>query len=237
VRNIIFDRFRPLPKIIKIGRVWNESVPIQLTQCRFLGLSISSAKILIYFFKYNIRKLFCQTAPGNCYGLKLPKNADCSLRKQIDCVVYYNFRHTFVPCHKVDAPSTMARVLVAFFSRLDARLSRLALLTACLAVGPSIGLTGSCELSPVDDASPPQMDVDRRWTVRAPGRRAGAARLGGGGGGGAGRGGSPAPGVDGERSAASLMAPRSVEERRMSSASELDDGDVCDDTTICAFPL
>ena len=97
VRNIIFDRFRPLPKIIKIGRVWNESVPIQLTQCRFPGLAISHAKILIYFFKSNIRKQFYQTTLGNCYGLKLPKNADCSLRKQIDCVVYYNFRHTFVP--------------------------------------------------------------------------------------------------------------------------------------------
>ena len=28
----------------------NESVPIQLAQCRFRGLAISSAKILIYFF-------------------------------------------------------------------------------------------------------------------------------------------------------------------------------------------
>jgi len=26
-----------------------------------------------YIFKYNIRKLFCQTALGDCYGLKLPK--------------------------------------------------------------------------------------------------------------------------------------------------------------------
>jgi len=31
--------------------IGNESVPIQLAQCRFPGLAISSAKILIYFFK------------------------------------------------------------------------------------------------------------------------------------------------------------------------------------------
>jgi len=39
----------------------------------FPGLAISSAKIYLYFFKYNIRKQFYQTALGNCYGLKLPK--------------------------------------------------------------------------------------------------------------------------------------------------------------------
>ena len=62
--------------------------------CRFQGLAISNAKILIYFS--NIRKQFYQTAVGNCYGLKLP-NADCSLRKKIYCVIYCNFWHTFVP--------------------------------------------------------------------------------------------------------------------------------------------
>ena len=30
-------------------QIGNESVPIQLAQCRFFGLAISSAKILIYF--------------------------------------------------------------------------------------------------------------------------------------------------------------------------------------------
>jgi len=29
--------------------IWNESVPIQLAQCRFPGLAISNAKMLIYF--------------------------------------------------------------------------------------------------------------------------------------------------------------------------------------------
>ena len=38
------------------GHARNESVPIQLAQCRFpAGLAISNAKILIYFLKQNIR--------------------------------------------------------------------------------------------------------------------------------------------------------------------------------------
>jgi len=43
-----------------------------------------------------MRKQFCQTALGNCYGLKLPK---CWLQftKKNYCVIYYKFRHTFVP--------------------------------------------------------------------------------------------------------------------------------------------
>jgi len=33
------------------------------------------------FFKQNIRKQFCETALGNCYGLKY-QNADCSLKNE-----------------------------------------------------------------------------------------------------------------------------------------------------------
>ena len=36
----------------------NENVLIQLAQCWFLGLAITKAKILVYFFKENIRKQF-----------------------------------------------------------------------------------------------------------------------------------------------------------------------------------
>jgi len=53
--------------------IGNESAPIHLAQCRFPGLAIPDAKILILFFKQNTRKQFYQTALGNCYGLKLPK--------------------------------------------------------------------------------------------------------------------------------------------------------------------
>ena len=43
-----------------------------------------------------MRKQFYQTALGNCYGLKLPK---CRMQfiKYCKNIVYYNFRHTFVP--------------------------------------------------------------------------------------------------------------------------------------------
>jgi len=55
-----------------------------------------------YIFQINIRKQFCQTALGNCYGLKLAK-CWLQLKKLIYCVIYYNFRHTFrsicVPFH------------------------------------------------------------------------------------------------------------------------------------------
>ena len=73
----------------------NKSAPIQLAQCRLLAMAISNAKILIYFF-YNTPKRFHQTALRNCYGLKLPK---CQLqyKKKFYCVIYYNFRQTFVP--------------------------------------------------------------------------------------------------------------------------------------------
>ena len=80
----------------------NESAPIQLAKSRLPGLAISNAKILIYFSNQNRLKQFCQTALGNCYGLKLPK-CWLQLRKKFYCVIYYNFRPTIVPhiclCH------------------------------------------------------------------------------------------------------------------------------------------
>jgi len=63
--------------------IGNESVPIQLAQCRFPGLAfISNDKILIYFSNKIYGSNFFQTALKNGYGLKLP-NADRSLRKKI----------------------------------------------------------------------------------------------------------------------------------------------------------
>jgi len=102
-------------------------------------------------------------------------------------------------------------------------LSRLALLAACLAVGPSIGLTASCELPPAEDAKIVEalrlmVFPARRWARRGAADR----HCGAGGGGG---GGSAQPGVE-DPSPASQIAPRSVDERRMSNASELEDGDV-----------
>ena len=80
-------------KTIPIG---NESVPIQLAQCRFPGLAVSSDKILVYFsnktYGNNFIKHHSETVMVWSY-----QNTDCSLRKKIYCVIYYNFRHTFVP--------------------------------------------------------------------------------------------------------------------------------------------
>ena len=56
-----------------IYSIGNESAPIQLAQCWFPALSVSIAKILIYFSNKIYRKKFYQTALGNCYGLKLAK--------------------------------------------------------------------------------------------------------------------------------------------------------------------
>jgi len=50
-----------------------ESVPIQLAQCRFPGLAVSNAEILVYFWKITIRMQFYQTALGKCYVSQLPK--------------------------------------------------------------------------------------------------------------------------------------------------------------------
>jgi len=123
-------------------------------------------------------------------------------------------------------PRTMASVFVAFLSRREARLSRLAFLAAWRAVGPSIGLTGSCVLSPADDVSPPQIVVLLRLVVLPPRcavRRA-HERPDGGGGGGGGGGRSTVGDID--PSPASHMPPRSVDERRISRANEFDEGDV-----------
>ena len=76
--------------------VGNESVPIQLAQCRFPGLAISSAKILLYFsnkmYASNFIKQHSETVMVWNY-----QNADCSLRKKIYCVISFIIPHTFIP--------------------------------------------------------------------------------------------------------------------------------------------
>jgi len=75
------------------------TVPIQLAQCRFPRLAISSAKILIYFSNKIYRSNFYQTPLGSCYGLKLPKFWLQLWKKIIG--IYYNFWRTLVPCSYV----------------------------------------------------------------------------------------------------------------------------------------
>jgi len=74
----------------------NESVLIQLAQCRFPRLAISNSEILVYcsnkMYRSNFIKQHSETVVVWNY-----QNADCSLRKKCYCVIYYNFRHTFIP--------------------------------------------------------------------------------------------------------------------------------------------
>jgi len=76
--------------------IGNGCVPIQLAQCRFPGLAISNAKILVYCSnkKYgnNFIKQQSETVMVSNY-----QNAGCSLReKKLLCHFFYNFRQNFV---------------------------------------------------------------------------------------------------------------------------------------------
>jgi len=77
--------------------IGNESVPIQLAQCRFSGLAISSAKILILFSNKIYTEAILSDSTRILLWFDITKNTDCSLRKKFYCVIYYNFWHTFVP--------------------------------------------------------------------------------------------------------------------------------------------
>jgi len=54
-----------------VGLLGNESVPIQLTQCWFPGLTISNAGM--YFFNKIHGSKHHQTSLGNCCGMKNTK--------------------------------------------------------------------------------------------------------------------------------------------------------------------
>jgi len=77
-----------LPPDLRPYRIGNESVPIQLAQCRFPLLAIFNAKILTYFSNKihgrNFIKRHSETVMVWNY-----QNADCSLRKTIYRVIYY----------------------------------------------------------------------------------------------------------------------------------------------------
>jgi len=60
--------------------VWNESVPIQMAQCRFRLLAISDAKILMYFSDKVHGSNFIKQNPEMVRNYR---NADCSLRRKI----------------------------------------------------------------------------------------------------------------------------------------------------------
>jgi len=64
-------------------RIGSESVPIQLTQCRSTALAISSGNI-----KYT--EAILSNSTRKLLWFEITKNADCSFKKYIYCVIYYN---------------------------------------------------------------------------------------------------------------------------------------------------
>jgi len=77
----------------------NESAPIQLAQCWFLGLAICNAKkINIYFFQIKYTQTVLSISTGKLLWFWKMLIA---IKKQIYCVIYYDFRHTFVPYTKL----------------------------------------------------------------------------------------------------------------------------------------
>jgi len=74
------------------------SAPIQLAQCRFHAWqAISNAKILILFFKWNIRKQFYQTALSETVMVWNYQNADCSLKRKFYLYFFLIFgKHSFL---------------------------------------------------------------------------------------------------------------------------------------------
>jgi len=68
----VADRTRTVKGLVSFSKdlqitnkIIEKSAPIQLAQCRSLGLVVSSAKILMYFANKNIRKQSYQTPLGN----------------------------------------------------------------------------------------------------------------------------------------------------------------------------
>jgi len=65
----------------------NESVPIQLAQCRFPGLAISTAEILMYFSSKICGSNFIKQHSGSVVVSNY-QNADCSLKKNKNLLCY-----------------------------------------------------------------------------------------------------------------------------------------------------
>jgi len=77
------------------AQIGNESSPIQLAQCRSLGLAISNAKILVYFSN-KIHGSNLSNSTRKLLQFEITEMLIAVLEKKFT-VIYYNFRHTFVP--------------------------------------------------------------------------------------------------------------------------------------------
>jgi len=133
--------------------IWNESVPIQLAQCRFPGLAIFNAKI--YFsnkiYGNNFIKQHSETVMVWNY-----QNSHCSLRKNY-CVIYYNFRDTFLPNSFVSKtrPLDGSEIIVTRKSSATASVSLLLAAVHTVSQAPSITMIAlSFFLSWLDSFTP-----------------------------------------------------------------------------------
>jgi len=74
----------------------NDSEPVQLAQCWFPGLAVSSAKIQTYF-KIKCTQAILSNSTRKLSWLEISKKLIAGVNNEIYCVIYYNFRHTLVP--------------------------------------------------------------------------------------------------------------------------------------------
>ena len=76
--------------------IGNESVPIQLVQCRFPGLAISNANIYKYIFQVKYTEVISSNSIRKLFWFEITKIMIADEEKNYR-VIYDNFWHTFVP--------------------------------------------------------------------------------------------------------------------------------------------
>ena len=72
-------------RAVKSVSIGNESVPIQLAQCRFPGLAVSNAKISIYIFQTKRAETILSNSTRKLLWFEYYQIDDCSLRKKLLC--------------------------------------------------------------------------------------------------------------------------------------------------------
>jgi len=87
---------RPRHSVCGFYATGNESVPIQMAQCRFSGLARSNAKILI-FFQTKHAEAILSNSTRKLLWFEITEMPIAVQKTWICCVFYYNFPHTIVP--------------------------------------------------------------------------------------------------------------------------------------------
>ena len=95
----------------------NESAPIQLAQCWFPELAIYNVKILIYIFQIKYTEAILSNSTRKLLRFEITE-VPIAVSEKNYCVIYYNFRHTFVPCDSDVTPTSVLGGVVGV-GRLD----------------------------------------------------------------------------------------------------------------------